>query len=643
MISLKDMKIQTKIIMAMVLLLIFIGLLSFWASYMHEKKSLLTNMQHNAVILNHALIISITNQKSIAEKVNLQTLVEELSLTEGIFGVWVIDNSSRITSATFREQAGEVASSYLISDALQNGYYVSGFDTKLGEQVYSAIYPLKKGNKILGAVEVAFELREYLNAQTSHRIHLAAQMKRDIRIMAESLSSSIEKMQYINELIHIQRLVDRLCAESEIISRIMIVDDNSRTIACNDLSRVGTIADDKGVKAVINGADIYTRLAPSQKIYLVDMPLRIGDEFKGVVSIGYDARDYYTHLSEIFRFGSLISGIGVLMGILLAFQVSNPIIKPIQRLTDVTKKLARGDLTVKASVSSRDEIGTLAIAFNQMAEDLARSKEEIYQYSKTLEQKVKQRTQELELSNQELREIQNELMEASMAKSEFMSIASHELRTPLTSVLGYSELLLTRDLTESQKKEFFGFINEESVLLSKIIDDLLDISRIESQKAFGFVKKPVNLADILLKDTKYYSRAEIGRRIITDMEENLPLVNADEEKIGQVIKNLIDNAIKYSPSGDIIAKAFVKDNKVWIAIQDHGIGISQKDIPHVFDKFFRVKQKETAHISGTGLGLAIVKYIVEFHDGELDIKSKLGEGTTIGFGLPVLKDRDLNE
>ena len=168
---------------------------------------------------------------------------------------------------------------------------------------------------------------------------------------------------------------------------------------------------------------------------------------------------------------------------------------------------------------------------------------------------------------------------------------------------------------------------------------MLDISRIESQKDFGFAKKPVNLTNILLKNVNFYSRTE-SNRIIADMKENLPLVNADEEKIGQVIKNLIDNAIKYSPSGgDIIAKAFVKDNMVWISIQDHGLGISQKDIPRVFDKFFRVKLKETAHISGTGLGLSIVKYIVESHDGKLDIKSKLGEGTTIGFGLSILKDR----
>ena len=639
----KDMGIRAKIITAMIALLVFIALLSFWASYMHEKKSLLTNMQDNAVILNRALIISITNQKIIAEKVSLQALVEELSLTEGIFGVWVIDNSGRITSATFREQVGELASSRLISNALENGYYVSGFDTKMGEQVYSAVYPHKKGDKILGLLEVAFELREYLHARPRDQVQLAAQMKRDSRIMAESLSYSIENMQDVNELIHIQRLVDRLTAESEIISRIMIVDDNSRIIACSDLSKVGTIAADKGVKAIINGAEIYTRLAPRQKIYTFDMPLRINGEFKGVVSIGYDATEYYAHLSEIFRFGMLISGMGILMGILLSFQVANPIIRPIQRLTEVTKKLASGNLSQRAVIDSKDEVGALAMAFNRMAEDLSDSKNEIDQYSKTLEKKVQQRTQDLEKANQELMVIQNELMESNIAKSEFLGITSHELRTPMTTLLGYSELLLTRDLTEKQKKEFLGFINEESIHLSKIVDDLLDISRIESQKDFGFVKKPVNLADILLEKTDFYSGVETGYRIITDIEENLPLVSADEERIDQVVRNILDNAIKYSSGGDIVCKAFTRDDMVWISIQDHGIGISRQDLPYIFDKFFRVEQKKTAKISGTGLGMSIVQHIIQFHNGRIDIESELGKGTTLVFGLPILKDADLNE
>lgn len=631
----KDMGIRAKIITAMIALLVFIALLSFWASYMHEKKSLLTNMQDNAVILNRALIISITNQKIIAEKVSLQALVEDLSLTEGIFGVWVIDNSCRITSATFREQVGEVASSRLVSNALEKGYYVSGFDTKMGEQVYSAVYPFKNGDKFLGLVEVAFELREYLHARPKDQMLLAAQMKRNSRIMAESLSYSIENMRDVNELIHIQRLVDRLTAESEIISRIMIVDDNSRIIACSDLSKVGTIAADKGVKAIINGAEIYTRLSPRQKIYMFDMPLRIDGEFKGVVSVGYDATGYYAHLSEIFRFGMLISGMGILMGILLSFQVANPIIRPIQRLIEVTKKLASGDLSQRAVIDSKDEVGALAMAFNRMAKDLADSKDEIDQYSKTLEKKVRQRTQDLEKTNLELMVTQNELMQSNIAKSEFLGVTSHELRTPLTTLLGYSELLLTRDLTEKQKKEFLGFINEESIHLSKIVDDLLDISRIGSQKDFGLVKKPANLADILLKNTNFYSGVETGNRIIADMEENLPLVSADKERINQVVKNILDNAIKYSPGGDIVCKAFARDDMVWISVQDHGIGISKQDIPYVFDKFFRAKQEKTAEIVGTGLGMSIVKHIIESHNGKINIESELGKGTTVVFGLPL--------
>lgn len=631
----KDMGIRAKIITAMIALLVFIALLSFWASYMHEKKSLLTNMQDNAVILNRALIISITNQKIIAEKVSLQTLVEDLSLTEGIFGVWVIDNSCRITFATFREQVGEVASSRLVSNALEKGYYVSGFDTKMGEQVYSAVYPFKSGDKFLGLVEVAFELREYLHAHPRDQALLAAQMKRNSRIMAESLSYSIENMRDVNELIHIQRLVDRLTAESEIISRIMIVDDNSRIIACSDLSKVGTIAADKGVKAIINGAEIYTRLSPRQKMYMFDMPLRIDGEFKGVVSVGYDATGYYAHLSEIFRFGMLISGMGILMGILLSFQVANPIIRPIQRLIEVTKKLASGDLSQRAVIDSKDEVGALAMAFNRMAKDLTDSKDEIDQYSKTLEKKVRQRTQDLEKTNLELMVTQNELMQSNIAKSEFLGVTSHELRTPLTTLLGYSELLLTRDLTEKQKKEFLGFINEESIHLSKIVDDLLDISRIGSQKDFGLVKKPANLADILLKNTNFYSGVETGNRIITDMEENLPLVSADKERINQVVKNILDNAIKYSPGGDIVCKAFARDDMVWISVQDHGIGISKQDIPYVFDKFFRAKQEKTAEIVGTGLGMSIVKHIIESHNGKINIESELGKGTTVVFGLPL--------
>jgi signal transduction histidine kinase len=629
--------IRTKFVSSIVVLLVFVALLFFWASYMHEKKALLANMQNSVIALNRAMTISITNQRNIAEKVNLQSLVEELSLTEGLFGVWVIDNNCRITSATFREQVGEVASCRLVLEALEKGYYVSGFDTEMGEDVYSGVYPLKKGDKIFAVVMVAFELHKYFRASPKDRIQLLKQMRTDSRIMAESISYSVKNMKDINELIHIQRLVNRLTAGSEIISWIMIVDDDSRIVACNDLEKVGTITNDKGVRAIISGADIYTRIFPRQKIYLVDMPLKFGNELRGVVSIGCDATNYYAHLSEILRFMLMISCMGIVLGIVLSFKLADPIVMPIKRLTEVTKRLAEGDLSQRATVTSKDEIGTLGMAFNQMAEDLSRTNKKIDEYSKTLEEKVRLRTMQLEISNQELREIQNELIQADMAKSEFLSIASHELRTPLTTLLGYSELLLTRSLTESQKNEFLHFISEESIRLSKIVDDILDISRIEFQKDIEFRKKPLQLAELLMKNVRFYSEAEMGYRIIADIKQDLPLVNADSEKIEQAIKNLLDNAIKYSTGGDIECKAFERDNMVWISVQDHGLGIPKQDIPNIFDRFYRVEQKDRSHIGGTGLGLSIVKFIVDSHGGSLNLESEEGKGTTIGFGLPIFQ------
>gem|GEM_PF-1374290 len=633
----KDLGIRTKIILSVVVLLLFVAILFFWASYMHEKKGLLANMQDSAIALNRVLTITITNQKNIAEKVNLQTLVEELSLTEGLFGVWVIDKNCRITSATFREQVGEIASRRLVSEAMEKGYYVSGFDIEMGENVYEGVYPLKKKNQIFALVRVAFELNEYFRIPPAARVKLLEQMKANSRIMAESLSYTIKNMYDVNELIHLQMLVDRLIQGSNSISWIMIVDDDSRIIACSDLGKVGMIANDKGIREIINGANIYTRIFPRQKIYMVDMPLKFGDELKGVVSIGCDATKYYTHLSEILHFILLISFMGIVLGFVLSFHLANPIIMPIKRLIEATKKLSEGNLSQRATVISKDEIGTLAKAFNQMAEDLSITNKKIDEYSKTLEEKVRLRTKQLEISNQELREMQNELIQADIAKSEFLSIASHELRTPLTTLLGYSELLLTRTLTESQKTEFLGFINEESIRLSNIVEDILDISRIESQEGIRFDKKSLNLDELLVKIVRFYSEANTDYRFITDIKQDLPMVNADCEKIEQSIKNLLDNAIKYSTGGDIKCKAFEKDNMVWISIQDYGMGIPEKDLPFIFDKFYRVNQKNRSHIGGTGLGLFILKFIIESHGGEIDLKSKEGKGTTISFGLPIFQ------
>jgi signal transduction histidine kinase len=152
------------------------------------------------------------------------------------------------------------------------------------------------------------------------------------------------------------------------------------------------------------------------------------------------------------------------------------------------------------------------------------------------------------------------------------------------------------------------------------------------------VLQPVQLAQVLSENVLYYSRIDTGRRITKEVKGPLPLVNADKEKIGYVIKNLLDNAIKYSTGGRITCRAFLKNDMVWVSVEDQGVGISEENLVHIFDRFYRIARRETAHIDGTGLGLSSAKYIVESHRGKINVRSKLGEGTIVGFGLPVWKD-----
>jgi len=387
----RDLSIKTKFTLAIISLLILMGSASFCISYMLEKNSLLKNMKSHAIVLNKALTISITSRKDIADKVRLQELVEEVSLTEGMFGVWVVDTNQRVIAATFREDVGKITESNIIPQVLEKGYYISGFDSRMGEKVFAAAYPLRIDGELCGAVEAVFEIREYLQTKKAFRKLILRQMEIDSRIMAESLSYIIRKMEAVRKIIHLQRLVEKLARESENIYEISVTDEDGRVIASNIEEKIKTIADNKWVR--------------SQKLYIIAMPLRKSEKLEGVIYVSYRADDYYKNLAKIFKFGLLLSIGSVIWGVFFAIQLSKPVISPLKKLTEVTKQLARGDLEQRASVESRDEIGELALAFNKMAEDLKKSRDEIEKYSKTLEKKVEERTKELALEKDKIEAI----------------------------------------------------------------------------------------------------------------------------------------------------------------------------------------------------------------------------------------------
>lgn len=224
--------------------------------------------------------------------------------------------------------------------------------------------------------------------------------------------------------------------------------------------------------------------------------------------------------------------------------------------------------------------------------------------------------------------------EVARLKDEFVSLVSHELRTPMASVLGFSELILTRKLSESKLNLYVETIYKEAQRLSNLINDFLDIQRMESgRQIYNYTEIDFKLLLRAVLDL-FASQRE---RFIVNVPENLPPLWSDPDRILQALTNLVGNALKYSPNGrEVIIKAHSNPgNMVEISVQDFGLGIPKEAQAQLFTKFYRVDNSDRREIGGTGLGLAISREIIEAHGGRIWVDSDLGKGSIFYFTLPV--------
>lgn len=223
-------------------------------------------------------------------------------------------------------------------------------------------------------------------------------------------------------------------------------------------------------------------------------------------------------------------------------------------------------------------------------------------------------------------------------KSSFVAMASHELRTPLTAIKGFvSTLLMDDGFSNEERREFYMIIDQECDRLTRLINDLLNTSRIEAGESLKPNYTRVDAKALLEKVVLIQRQSTHKHQIKLDIRSEIPKIIGDEDKLDQILTNLLNNAIKYSPNGgDITVHAVVEDDHLLVGVEDQGLGIPKDHQAKVFDKFHRVNNEDNRRIYGTGLGLYLVKHLVEsVHMGKIWVESEVGKGSTFLFRIPI--------
>ena len=362
--------------------------------------------------------------------------------------------------------------------------------------------------------------------------------------------------------------------------RIVLADEGGQVVADSEKGLIGqTVAQDWAKPAAL----IVHRGVPVGAIYID--PLGQGADPR--------REAFLVSVNRALLLAAVVAG---LAAVLLTLGLSRRILGPIEALTAAARRMEKGDLSQRVEVKSKDEIGELARAFNAMADGLARLEE---------------------------------------LRRNMVTDVAHELRTPLSNIRGYLEAL--RDGVVEPNRQIIDSLYEEAMLLNRLVDDLQELALAEAGQ-LRLERRPVALADVADRAVEAIRPRAAARGIAlqVNLPEDLPLVDIDPQRVGQVLGNLLSNALTYTPSGgEVVVGARTRESEVEVSVSDTGEGIPTEDLPYIFERFYRVDKSRSRATGGTGLGLAIVKQLVEAHGGRIEVESEVGRGTRFTFTLPV--------
>lgn len=309
-------------------------------------------------------------------------------------------------------------------------------------------------------------------------------------------------------------------------------------------------------------------------------------------------QNLYDSINRFLLWGGLMA---ITIAVVLTFFLSRRILAPIRALTHTANKLGRGDLSQRVKFQGKGEVGELARAFNSMASDLER---------------------------------------VEKLRRNLVADTAHELRTPLSNIRGYLEAI--RDGVVKPDAATIQSLYEEAMLLSRLVDELQELALAESG-GLNLVRQPEDVREVINRAVAAVQAQAVAKGITinADLNAGLPLCDIDANRIGQVLRNLLNNAVTHTAKdGAITVTARQQDSWVEVSVIDNGEGIPASDLPNMFERFYRVDKSRARATGGHGLGLTIAKRLVEAHGGKIEVQSEVGRGSHFSFTVPQASQPD---
>ncbi|MGQ3540673.1 HAMP domain-containing sensor histidine kinase [Bacillus cereus] len=394
--------------------------------------------------------------------------------------------------------------------------------------------------------------------------------------------------------------------ESEAETTVVITNANKEILAKSN--EINTTINDHISKMQTrtdhNGAIIENHWKTSNYICTVS-PIVVDGKHEGYVYMFLGTESIEKLVNGLTKQFIIAGAITFLLTVITIFLLSRLLTKPLLHMKHATEKMSKGDLSVSLTTTRNDEIGELASSIQTLANDL--------HYMKT-------------------------------ERSEFLASVAHELRTPLTYVRGYADIALKESTPSEQRLRYLSIIKDESDYITNLVQDLFSLAQME-QHNFSIQVKEVHLHTFLTRICEKVNAMYKERYIKVSFScPPTLLVNLDEQRFEQVVVNILNNAYRHSKEHSHINISVTEEHKhISIAIEDEGEGIPLEDLPHIFERFYRVDKARTRSTGGTGLGLSIVKEIVELHDGNITVTSEVDYGSCFIISLPSIKKHDYHQ